>query len=128
MFLDLDRFRRSTAPSAHVTGDRLQGVAQRLRQKRARDRHGQPAGRDEFLIVLTGIDVPDDAAQVAAKILDLLDPAIRRGQAAAAPRSPSASPSTPGWRERRELMKNADTAMYHARKRRNTYRFFDERR
>ena len=77
MFLDLDRFKTINDSLGHVTGDKLlQGVAGAAPPMRPRDRHGEPAGGDEFIIVLTGVDSPDEAGRVAAKILDQLDAAF----------------------------------------------------
>jgi GGDEF domain-containing protein len=94
LFLDLDRFKTINDSLGHMTGDRLlQGVALRLSDC-TRNRHHQPPGGDEFLIVLTGVDGPDDAARVAEKILDRLGPPFDIDGQLLAPPSPSASPSS----------------------------------
>ena len=130
MFLDLDRFKTINDSLGHVTGDKLlQGVAGRLRQCIRETDTVSRQGGDEFIIVLTDIDSPDEAGRVAAKILDQLDPAfdvdgqqLRTSFSIGVALFPEDGPNP------ETLMKNADTAMYHAKESgRNTYRFFDER-
>jgi len=130
MFLDLDRFKTINDSLGHATGDKLlQSVAARLRQSVRETDTVSRQGGDEFIIVLTGIDTPDEAGRIAAKILEQLDPPfdvdgqqLRTSFSIGIALFPEdgVSPET--------LMKNADTAMYHAKESgRDTYRFFDER-
>ena len=128
MFLDLDRFKTindSPATPPATSCCRAPGGS----ASRPRDRHGEPAGGDEFIIVLTGVDSPDEAGRVAAKILDQLDAAFDNRRPAAAHLVLDRHRLFPeDGHDPETLMKNADTAMYHAKESgRNTYRFFDER-
>ncbi|MDD3325881.1 MAG: EAL domain-containing protein [Zoogloea sp.] len=130
MFLDLDRFKTINDSLGHVTGDKLlQRVAERLRQCVRETDTVSRQGGDEFIIVLTGIDSPDEAGRVAAKILDQLDPAFDvDGQQLRTSFSIGIALFPEDGASPESLMKNADTAMYHAKESgRNTYRFFDER-
>jgi predicted signal transduction protein with EAL and GGDEF domain len=78
--------------------------------------------------VLTDVDGPDDAARVAEKILDRLGPPFDiDGQLLATSFSIGIALFPDDGKCAESLMKNADTAMYHAKESgRNTYRFFDE--
>ena len=130
MFLDLDRFKTINDSLGHVTGDKLlQRAAERLRQCVRETDTVSRQGGDEFIIVLTGIDLPDEAGRVAAKILDQLDPAFEvDGQQLRTSFSIGIALFPEDGASPESLMKNADTAMYHAKESgRNTYRFFDER-
>ena len=129
MFLDLDRFKTINDSLGHMTGDRLlQGVAQRLTSCVRETDTVSRQGGDEFLIVLTDVDVPDDAARVAEKILGLLQaPFDVDGQQLGTSFSIGIALYPEDGDSVEVLMKNADTAMYHAKESgRNTYRFFDE--
>ncbi len=129
MFLDLDRFKTINDSLGHMMGDRLlQGVAQRLISCIRETDTVSRQGGDEFLIVLTDVEVPDDAARVAEKILDLLHPPFDiDGQQLGTSFSIGIALYPEDGDSVEVLMKNADTAMYHAKESgRNTYRFFDE--
>jgi len=129
LFLDLDRFKTINDSLGHMVGDRLlQGVALRLASCIRETDTVSRQGGDEFLIVLTDIHVPDDAARVAEKILDKLCPAFEiEGQQHATSFSIGIALYPEDGECAETLMKNADTAMYHAKEEgRNTYRFFDE--
>ena len=106
-----------------------QGVAGRLRQCVRETDTVSRQGGDEFIIVLTGVDSPDEAGRVAAKILDQLDAAFDvDGQQLRTSFSIGIALFPEDGHDPETLMKNADTAMYHAKESgRNTYRFFDER-
>ncbi|MBK7846698.1 MAG: EAL domain-containing protein [Zoogloea sp.] len=129
LFLDLDRFKTINDSLGHMTGDRLlQGVALRLSECTRETDTISRQGGDEFLIVLTDVDGPDDAARVAEKILDRLGPPFDiDGQLLATSFSIGIALFPDDGKCAESLMKNADTAMYHAKESgRNTYRFFDE--
>ena len=129
LFLDLDRFKTINDSLGHLMGDQLlQGVARRLSNcVRGTDTVSRQGG-DEFLIVLTGVDSPDDAARVAEKILVQLEPPFEiDNQQLGTSFSIGIALYPEDGASVEVLMKNADTAMYHAKESgRNTYRFFDE--
>lgn len=73
LFLDLDDFKRINDDLGHAAGDEvLKRAASRLlgavRDADTVSRHGG----DEFLVLLTDIAMPDDAAGIAAKLLHAL--------------------------------------------------------
>lgn len=130
LFLDLDRFKTINDSLGHMMGDQLlQGVALRLTGCIRETDTVSRQGGDEFLIVLTGMDTPDDAARAAEKILDRLrQPFDIDSQQLGTSFSIGIALYPEDGTTVESLMKNADTAMYHAKESgRNTYRFFDER-
>jgi diguanylate cyclase (GGDEF)-like protein/PAS domain S-box-containing protein len=130
LFLDLDRFKTINDSLGHMMGDQLlQGVALRLSGCVRETDTVSRQGGDEFLIVLTHVEMPDDAARVAEKILDRLRPPFDiDGQQLGTSFSIGIALYPEDGNTVESLMKNADTAMYHAKENgRNTYRFFDER-
>jgi diguanylate cyclase (GGDEF)-like protein/PAS domain S-box-containing protein len=130
MFLDLDRFKAVNDTLGHAVGDELlKHVAQRLTGVvRAVDTVSRLGG-DEFVIVLHEIYSPDDAAQVSEKILGALVPAATiDGHRLRVTPSIGISLFPDDGDEVFALMKNADTAMYHAKAAgRNNYQFFARR-
>ncbi|MGL4408645.1 MAG: sensor domain-containing protein [Zoogloea sp.] len=130
LFLDLDRFKTINDSLGHMVGDRLlQGVALRLTSCVRETDTVSRQGGDEFLIVLTNVSEPDDAARVAEKILELLSPPFDlEGQRISTSFSIGIALYPEDGDNAESLLRNADTAMYHAKENgRNTYRFFDER-
>ena len=119
LFVDLDHFKRVNDSLGHLVGDTLlQTVARRITGAlRAGDLVSRFGG-DEFLVLLAGNTPPAAVKDVAAKLLDAIgEPVDVDGE------SISVTPSigialfprdggTPG-----ELIKHADTAMYHAKSR-----------
>jgi diguanylate cyclase (GGDEF)-like protein/PAS domain S-box-containing protein len=128
MFLDLDRFKNINDTLGHDVGDELlKHVAQRLLDAvRAVDTVSRIGG-DEFVIVLSEISSADDVVQVAEKILHaLFNPVMIAHHALMATPSIGISLFPDDGSEAFDLMKHADTAMYHAKSGgRNTFRFFD---
>src|SRR6185503_10581911 len=80
LFLDLDRFKHINDSLGHVIGDQLlQAVARRLKTcVRRSDTVGRQGG-DEFVVVLSELDVPENAALSAAKLLAALNAPYRIG-------------------------------------------------
>ena len=117
LFIDLDRFKNINDSLGHQLGDRLlQSVASRIL---ACVREGDTVSRvggDEFVIVIPEIESSADAAAVAGKILEVLGSAFHlhgNDLHVAASIGISLYPSDGGDAE--TLMRNADTAMYHAK-------------
>jgi diguanylate cyclase (GGDEF)-like protein/PAS domain S-box-containing protein len=127
MFLDLDRFKQINDSLGHALGDELlKKVTERLRESvRAIDTVSRLGG-DEFVIVLQEIRGPDDAMLVAEKVISGLAPPIRiDGHELHVTASIGISVYPDDGAESHVLMKNADTAMYHAKDcGRNNYQFF----
>jgi diguanylate cyclase (GGDEF)-like protein/PAS domain S-box-containing protein len=130
LFLDLDRFKSINDTLGHHIGDELlKHVADRLRGVvRAIDTVSRLGG-DEFVIVLQEIAGPDDAVLVAEKIVDALAPSVQiEGHELRATPSIGISIFPDDGADVYALMKNADTAMYHAKEQgRNNFQFFTPR-
>ncbi len=130
MFLDLDRFKSINDTLGHEIGDQLlKVVAERLRGAvRAVDTVARLGG-DEFVIILNDIADADDAAQVAEKIVASFAQSMRIGaHELRTSTSIGISLYPEDGREANALMKNADTAMYHAKRAgRDNFHFFSAR-
>jgi diguanylate cyclase (GGDEF)-like protein/PAS domain S-box-containing protein len=127
LFLDLDGFKRVNTTLGHRAGDLLlAAVASRLPGcLRASDTVARLGG-DEFTVVLTDVEDSDVAAIVARKLLDSFDePFALDGHQVTVSTSIGIALYPQDGREIDELLKAADTAMYHAKDLgRHTYHFF----
>ncbi|PKO83770.1 MAG: GGDEF domain-containing protein [Betaproteobacteria bacterium HGW-Betaproteobacteria-11] len=127
MFIDLDRFKSINDTLGHAVGDELlQHVAQRLKTLvRGVDTISRLGG-DEFVVVLHEIASVDDAVLVAEKILvALATPMVIGGNPIHVTPSIGIAVYPEDGTEVLLLMKNADTAMYHAKAAgRNNFQFF----
>ncbi len=141
IFLNIDRFKRVNDTLGHPAGDRLlQEVARRLRTylRRAdqitRGQGRDPAsslsrmGGDEFSILLTELRQPEDAAQVAQRLIELIGrPFTMEGQEVFLTASIGISLFPGDGEDPQTLIHKADMAMRHAKARgRNNYQFFKE--
>jgi len=127
LFLDLDKFKHINDSLGHAVGDRLlQAVSQRLvacvRTSDTVSRHGG----DEFVILLANERRARDAALAADKILLALStPFVIDTQELHTTTSIGISTFPLDGADAASLIKNADTAMYHAKEfGRNNYQFF----
>jgi diguanylate cyclase (GGDEF)-like protein/PAS domain S-box-containing protein len=127
IFLDLDRFKYINDSLGHVTGDKLlQSVSRRLLTSvRASDTVSRQGG-DEFVILLSEITHPEHAATSAKKILHSLNARHSiGGQDLHIDGSIGISVYPEDGEDAETLIKNADTAMYHAKEHgRNNFQFF----
>jgi diguanylate cyclase (GGDEF)-like protein/PAS domain S-box-containing protein len=127
MFIDLDKFKSINDSLGHNVGDQLlQMVATRLTQcLRAEDTVGRQGG-DEFIVLLADLSAAEDAALVAQKIVDVLSaPFVINGQDLSSGASIGIAVFPQDGADVEMLLKNSDTAMYHAKKAgRNNYQFF----
>ncbi len=127
IFLDLDRFKYINDSLGHATGDQLlQSVAKRLLAGvRGSDTVSRQGG-DEFVILLSEITYPEDAATSARKILlSLSAPHSIVGQDLHIDGSIGISIYPEDGEDAETLIKSADTAMYHAKENgRNNFQFF----
>ena len=83
LFGDVDRFKVVNDNLGHQVGDELlRVVAERLRRAVRPGDTLSRFGGDEFVIILEGLSSPDDASQVAARVLDALrEPVVLSGGA-----------------------------------------------
>jgi diguanylate cyclase (GGDEF)-like protein/PAS domain S-box-containing protein len=127
IFLDLDRFKYINDSLGHGIGDRLlQSVSKRLLSAvRGSDTVSRQGG-DEFVILLSEIAYPEDAGTSAKKILLLLsEPHSIGGKELHINGSIGISVYPEDGEDAETLIKNADTAMYHAKESgRNNFQFF----
>jgi diguanylate cyclase (GGDEF)-like protein/PAS domain S-box-containing protein len=139
LFIDLDRFKIINDTLGHTVGDLLlTQVAERLsesvRQSDSVGRHAdhEPAhalarlGGDEFTILLTTLPQPEDAGRVARRILETLaHPFSIDGHEIFMSASIGISIFPSDGSTVEALLKNADTAMYHAKEQgRNNCQFY----
>ncbi|MHB8503679.1 MAG: putative bifunctional diguanylate cyclase/phosphodiesterase [Candidatus Acidiferrales bacterium] len=127
VFLDLDRFKYINDSLGHAIGDELlQCVSKRLLASvRASDTVSRLGG-DEFVILLSEITHPENAATSARKLLlSLSAPCSIGGQDLHIDGSIGISVYPEDGEDAETLIKNADTAMYHAKEKgRNNFQFF----
>jgi diguanylate cyclase (GGDEF)-like protein/PAS domain S-box-containing protein len=127
MFIDMDRFKTINDTLGHHVGDQLLiEVARRLKASVRESDIVARLGGDEFVVALTALTDNMDAAPVAEKILRALGQpyAIDGSELHSSPSIGIAVFPVDGG-DGEALMKNADTAMYHAKERgRNNIQFF----
>jgi diguanylate cyclase (GGDEF)-like protein/PAS domain S-box-containing protein len=127
IFLDLDRFKYINDSLGHATGDKLlQFVSKRLLGGVRGSDTVSRMGGDEFVILLSEIAYPEDAAKSARKLLLLLRaPHFIAGNDLQIDGSLGISVYPEDGEDAETLIKNADTAMYHAKQNgRNNFQFF----
>src|ERR1022692_2750248 len=128
IFLDLDRFKNINDSLGHATGDNLlQSVSRRLLASVRKSDTVSRQGGDEFVILLSETTNPEDAATSAKKILlSLSGPHSIGGQDLFIDGSIGISVYPGDGEDAETLIKNADTAMYHAKEcGRNNFQFFE---
>jgi diguanylate cyclase (GGDEF)-like protein len=127
VFIDLDRFKLLNDSIGHGAGDRfLQDCARRIKDAlRQSDTVGRIGG-DEFVVMLEGMDKPQDIIAVVQKLLDRLkEPFLAEGREFAASASIGISLYPADGIDAASLIKHADMAMYRAKQQaRGSYRFF----
>ncbi|MBD9416972.1 EAL domain-containing protein [Pseudomonas sp. PDM16] len=127
IFLDLDRFKCINDSLGHAAGDQLlQSVAHRLLAcVRSSDTVSRNGG-DEFVVLLTEGRDMQDASVIAHKMIAALStPHLIDEQELRMTCSIGISVYPADADNADELLRNADTAMYHAKRAgRNNYQFF----
>jgi diguanylate cyclase (GGDEF)-like protein len=139
LFIDIDNFKRVNDSFGHNVGDRLlRTVANHLVAclrpcdpvvylKEPEDVAVARLGGDEFTVLLTDMDRPEDAARVARRIIEAISAPFLIGSDEVVV-TPSIGialyPHDGDCIE--DLIKNADTAMFHAKEHgKNRYQFYD---
>ena len=131
LFLDLDRFKPINDSLGHAAGDTvLKDVARRLRRCVRESDTVARMGGDEFTILLAGLSDHDAALSacmhVAEKVLLALGPAfVLQEREFFVSASIGIALSPLDGAESSVLLKNADTAMYHAKAMgKDTFQFY----
>ncbi|QJR10099.1 hypothetical protein DSM104443_01151 [Usitatibacter rugosus] len=117
LFIDLDRFKTINDSLGHPLGDRLlQSVASRLLVCLREGDTVSRLGGDEFVIVIPGSEGAAGASTVASKILEVLANSFHlQGNDLHVSASVGIALYPADGNDADTLMRNADTAMYHAK-------------
>ncbi|PKN87507.1 MAG: hypothetical protein CVU51_05490 [Deltaproteobacteria bacterium HGW-Deltaproteobacteria-1] len=118
MFIDLDGFKTVNDTLGHDAGDYvLQQVAQRMLSCVRETDTVTRVGGDEFLIIGTEINAPENAAQIAEKVIHLVSqPVIFNGKQVVVSASIGIALFPDDGKDMDQLIKKADEAMYRVKK------------
>jgi len=128
MFIDLDRFKRVNDTLGHASGDQLIcEVANRLRTTARAEDIVARLGGDEFVIVIGDVVEIKHVLQVVEKMLAAVaEPYQVAGRELFCSCSIGVSVYPNDGRNSGDLLRNADTAMYHAKHNgRNRFQLYD---
>lgn len=131
LYFDLDNFKTINESLGHKVGDNLLVTVARRLQKRLRNEDTLARlGSDEFLVVLENLQRPEEAANIARSLIELLErplPLESGGREAYLSASIGISLYPDDGQSSDDLLRNADSAMHQAKQEgRNTYRFYTE--
>jgi diguanylate cyclase (GGDEF)-like protein len=125
LFLDFDRFKLVNDSLGHTVGDKLLvAIADRLSKSlRSTDSVGRPdsslparLGGDEFVILAEDLTSERDAATLAERLLAVLaQPYELNGHSIVSTASIGITTSALGYDNSDDVVRDADTAMYHAK-------------
>ncbi len=129
MFLDVDRFKAINDSLGHLVGDQLlQAVAERLRSCAREGDTVARLGGDEFTIVMEGVSETVDADTAAKKVVEAMSKSfVLEGHDVYVTASIGVTIYPSDSDDIDSLIRNADTAMYRAKRAgRNNYQFYTE--
>lgn len=127
LFLDLDRFKVINDTLGHSMGDQLlQGIGGRLKNCLREGDTIARLGGDEFALLLPGITHEEDLVNIARKIIKIIKQPWTIGEHKLYITASIGIVLYPNdGNDAETLLKNADTAMYHAKEQgRNNYQFY----
>jgi diguanylate cyclase (GGDEF)-like protein/PAS domain S-box-containing protein len=127
LFIDLDHFKKINDTHGHQTGDLLLvAVAQRLQELLREVDTIARLGGDEFIVVTSGTVTPDEASNIAVRIVDALAaPYHLQGKTVHSGASVGVAMFPSDGDDGSTLMRHADTAMYAAKSQgRGNFQFF----
>ncbi len=128
LFLDLDNFKVVNDSLGHLVGDEfLKQITVRLRDCLRTDDIVARLGGDEFTILLHDIRHVQDATDIADRIQQILaEPLDLDGHSMVATASMGIALGSLGYKQAQDLLRDADTAMYHAKEQgKAQYALFD---
>lgn len=140
LFLDFDRFKVVNDTLGHEAGDALLiGISNRLRKTlrqtdsvaRVEVEHEHTAARmggDEFVVVLDGLARPEDADEVAARLVQVMsEPHSIAGQIVVSTASIGLVRGDLRYQHPADVLRDADSAMYQAKNAgKGRYAIFDD--
>jgi diguanylate cyclase (GGDEF)-like protein/PAS domain S-box-containing protein len=117
LFMDLDNFKVINDSLGHEVGDQLLvAVAERLKACLRPEDTVVRLGGDEFTVLIEDVDGVSDAARVAERIADILQPPFALNQYEVfATISIGIALSSPPQEQPADLLRHADLAMYRAK-------------
>ncbi|MDD1531527.1 GGDEF-domain containing protein [Bradyrhizobium sp. WBOS7] len=128
LLLDLDRFKEVNDQLGHPAGDEfLVQVASRLQRCTRAAEHVARIGGDEFALVMANLVRPEDALEIAERFVAAFDEPFRiEGRQIVGATSVGIVLAPRDGNAPLDIMKNADTALYRAKKAGpGTIRFFE---
>ncbi|MDX5372164.1 MAG: PAS domain S-box protein [Pseudomonadaceae bacterium] len=131
LYFDLDNFKTINESLGHKVGDGLLVAVARRLQKRLRNEDTLARlSSDEFLVVLENLQRPEEAANIARSLIELLErplPLEGDGREAYLSASIGISLYPDDGLSSDDLLRNADSALHQAKQEgRNTYRFYTQ--
>jgi diguanylate cyclase len=128
LYLDLDGFKPLNDTHGHDAGDELlKIVAARLARAVRADDMVSRLGGDEFACLLPGLPSRDRLGRLASKLFEVVSAPLKLGKIEISVRPSIGIAVSPSDGHTAEvLLKNADAAMYRAKRRKTGYAFFDE--
>lgn len=129
LFVDLDRFKLVNDSLGHEIGDKLLKLA--AERMRCNVRHTDTVGRmggDEFIVLLSRIEAPEDAARVAEKLIAAVSQPYKiEEHELTLTTSIGISIYPDHGKEASSLLRHADNSMYAAKEAgRNQYQLYSE--
>src|SRR5690606_14021094 len=127
LFVDLDRFKLINDSLGHEAGDRLlREIAARFQTCLRKGDLVARLGGDEFVVLVEDLGRPQQAAQIARKLLSAaIRPIDIQGQECRVTASIDIAVFPGDAQDARTLMKKADLAMYSAKEEgKNTFQFY----
>ena len=119
LYLDLDRFKVVNDSLGHLVGDQLLVVVSRRLESCLRSDDALcRLGGDEFAILLNQLETPEQAKAIAFRIQEALSaPMSMDGREVFTTASIGIAFGVPDYESPDDIMRDADTAMYHAKSR-----------
>src|SRR5262249_40168167 len=119
LYLDLDRFKVVNDSLGHFVGDQLLIEASRRLEACLRSEDALARlGGDEFAILLNQLDTPEQAKAIAFRIQEALSaPFLMDGREVFTTASIGIAFGVADYESPDDVMRDADTAMYHAKAR-----------